>query len=396
MIVHVVLVSDQILQNLIPILMERPDRVVFVITDLMARRRVDQRLANQLRETGIEITRCKHCPDAGFSQIKAFADQVTDALLSTSAEPEIVLNATGGNKLIALGFVEAFRGIASRILYTDTAHRRIEYLDSAAGAADIPPPEPTLMHNVLDVPGYLRAQGFQFRRAASDSVEWLEGAAARKAACKFIGKRIANAHLQSFIGNMNALADKALARLPDSKEERLAAPVQSFSYPPRGIWREAMGALSDARLLDWDHGSEYFRFADLAAAHFLRGGWLEEYAYHVVKDDGVHDTRLGVEGTWDNEQAMANEFDVLACQMNQLLFIECKTLNYEKRQNDNEIAYKLDSLGEDVRGLFGSTWLLSAREPTETLSARARRARIRLVPPSELQDLRKLVREWRD
>ncbi|NBC47163.1 MAG: DUF1887 family protein, partial [Gammaproteobacteria bacterium] len=51
--------------------------------------------------------------------------------------------------------------------------------------------------------------------------------------------------------------------------------------------------------------------------------------------------------------------------------------------------------GEDARGLFGSTWLLSAREPTDTLIARARRARIRLVPPAELQRLRELVRQWR-
>ena len=393
--IHVVIVSDQILQNLIPILMDRPDRVVFVITDLMARRRLDQRLANQLRETEIEITRCEHCPDAGFAQIKAFADQMTNTLLSSSADPEIVLNATGGNKLIALGFVEALRGIASRILYTDTAHRRIEYLNSAAGTTESPPPEPTPMHNVLDVPSYLRAQGFQFRRAASDGDDWRTLAAARKAACKFIGKHIANPHLQAFVGKMNALADRALERLPDSHEERLSAPVQSFSYPPRGIWKEAMAELSSVGLLVWDRGSEYFRFRDVAAAHFLRGGWLEEYAFHVTNDEGIYDTRLGVEGAWDNEQAMANEFDVLACHMNQLLFIECKTLNYEKRQNDNEIAYKLDSLGEDVRGMFGSTWLLSAREPTDTLIARARRARIRLVPPSELQELRRLVREWR-
>jgi len=91
---------------------------------------------------------------------------------------------------------------------------------------------------------------------------------------------------------------------------------------------------------------------------------------------------------------MANEFDVLACHMNQMLHIECKTLRY-RGENDNEIAYKLDSLGDDVRGLFGHTWLLSAREPTEVLIARARRARIRLVPPAELQHLRDLVREWR-
>jgi hypothetical protein len=132
--------------------------------------------------------------------------------------------------------------------------------------------------------------------------------------------------------------------------------------------------------LDWTPGSEYLRFTDLDAAHFARGGWLEEYAYHVVHDAGVHDARLGVTGVWDDAQAMANEFDVLACHGN---------------ETDNAIAYKLDSLGEDARGLFGRTWLLSARAPTDTLIARARRARIRLIGPAELQDLRALVRAWK-
>ena len=389
---HVVLVSDQVLQNLIPILMERPAWVFLVLTEEMARRGADRRLTRQLRSAEAQIIRCGHCPDTGFPQIQAFANQVAETVLNAGADTEIVLNATGGNKLMSLGFVEAFRGIASRILYTDTAHRRIEYLSSAAQDASVPAPTP--MSNVLDVPAYLRAQGFQFQRAVSDDAEWRDTAAARKAVCKFLGRRIADPGLQRFIGTMNYLAGRALERLPDSRQERLAAPVQSFAHPPHGLWQETMAQLATADLLSWEPGAEYFRFTDLAAAQFVRGGWLEEYAYHAVHDAGVHDARLGVEGTWDNQAAMTNEFDVLACHLNQLLHIECKTLRY-RDENDNEIAYKLDSLGDDVRGLFGRTWLLSAREPTEVLIARARRARIRLVPPSELQHLRDLVRAWR-
>ena len=395
---HVILVSDQVLQNLIPILMERPERVALVLTEEMTRRGADRRLARQLRGTGTEVIRCAGCPDSGFAAIRAFAHQVAETLLNadTGADTEIVLNATGGNKLMSLAFVEVFRGLASRILYTDTAHRRIEYLASSAqdGVTAVPAPAPTPMSNVLDVPGYLRAQGFRFQRALSDEADWRERAAARKAACKFLGRRIADPSLQSLIGTLNYLADKALERLPDSRTERLAAPVQSFPRSPRGLWAEAMAQLVTAGVLAWESGSEYFRFTDLAAAQFVRGGWLEDYAYHAVHDAGVHDVRHGVEGTWDNQEAMTNEFDVLACHMNQLLHIECKTLRY-RDENDNAIAYKLDSLGEDVRGLFGRTWLLSAREPTETLIARARRARIRLVPPAELQQLRDLVRAWR-
>ncbi|MEA1051768.1 DUF1887 family CARF protein [Lamprobacter modestohalophilus] len=392
--IQVVLVSDQVLQNLIPILMERPTQVYLVLTQEMARRRADRRLAQPLRNAGIPLIRCEGCPDSGFPEIRAFAHQVAETLLNAGTDTEIVLNATGGNKLMSLAFVEVFRDLASRILYTDTAHRRIEYLASSTQDERQAVPMPTLMTNVLDVPTYLRAQGFQCQRACSDDLAWRERAAARKAACKFLGRRIADPSLQQLIGTLNYLTDKALEPVPNSREERLAAPVQSFSRPPRGLWAEAMTQLAHSNLLSWEPGSEYFHYTDLAAAHWVRGSWLEEYAYHAVQDAGVHDARLGVEGAWDNQEAMANEFDVLACHMNQLLHIECKTLRY-RGENDNEIAYKLDSLGDDVRGLFGRTWLLSAREPTEVLIARARRARIRLVPPAELQQLRDLVREWR-
>lgn len=390
--VHVVLVSSQILQNLIPVLMGRPEQVVMVVTREMESRHADQHLRRQLHHPGIEAVVCKGCPDTDFAAIQSFARQVAEQVMDTHAGSEILLNATGGTKLLSLAFVEAFRGIASRILYTDTAHRQIQYLPHADGV-HLPLPVP--MTNVLDVPGYLRAQGFQFQGAASDLEVWQIRAQGREQASQFLGKRIASAQLQRFIGNINGLAGKALERIPDSFDERLAAAEQSFSRPPWGIWAEAMRVLAQAQVLDWTPGSKWLQFPDVSAARFVRGGWLEEYAYQVVRDADVHDVRLGVRGVWDNKHAMANEFDVLACHLNQLLLIECKTLHYNG-ENDNEIAYKLDSLGDDARGLFGDTWLLSAREPTETLVARAHRARIRLIGPRELQNLRDLVRTWKN
>lgn len=416
---HIVLISNQVLQNLIPILMEQPARVVFVITRAMAERGEDRRLGDQLRDTGCEILRFPECPDSDFAAIKAFANQVVEAVLnlpepdassvdasaidansinanSGSGASEIVLNATGGNKLMSLAFVEALRGIASRILYTDTAHRRIEYLAAGSGQADAEPPAPTPMTDVLDVPRYLRAQRFRFRRACSDDPDWHERVKSRKPVVKFLGTHVGDAHLQQFIGTMNYLANRALEPIPGSRMERLVAPKQSFTKgPPRGIWKSALRELADAALIDWQADSDTFGFSSLEAARFIRGGWLEEYAYHTLKDEGVFDARMSVEGSWDREQTITNEFDVLACHLNQLLVIECKTARFQPGQNDNEIAYKLDSLGDDARGLFGSTWLLCAREPTDILVARARRANIRLIPPTELARLRDLVRAWR-
>lgn len=395
MTIHLALVSDQVLANLIPALMERPALVVLACSRAMAGRGLDGRLKAALGRAGIPVRLWPQpAPDAGLRQIQEFALEIAAGLTAEHPGAELVLNATGGTKLMALGFVEVFRGIASRILYTDTAHGRIEVLPDAAGHV----PAAVPMTDVLDVPSYLAAQGFRFQRARSDDADWQARAAGRKAACKHLGRGIADPTLQPLIGTLNWHADQALERIPGTWDERLIAPERTLDRPPRGPWADAFGALAAAGLIDWQPGAARFRLIDADAAHFIRGGWLEEYAYHALGDAGAFDVRLGVEGVWQDagrggDAAPNNELDVLACHVNQLLFVEAKTLRF-RDGNDNELAYKLDSLGQDARGLFGETWLLSARAPTELLMERARQARIRIIGPAELGGLRDLVRTW--
>ncbi len=387
--IHIVLVSEQVLANLIPILMEGPDLVLLVVTPGMAARRLDRRLQTLLEARGISCRICPDAPDVGVRDIQQYATALLDQVVEAYAEPEVVLNATGGTKLMSLAFVEVCRGLASRILYTDTAHRRIEYLPNG----NAPLPAPTAMTNTLDLPGYLAAQGFRFRCAASDEPAWRESAARRKAACKYLGQHMGQPHLQHYVGQMNYLADQALERVAGTWEETLANPRQAFEEPPRGIWAAAQAELTKAGLMSWAPGDREFAFTTAEAARFIRGGWLEEYAWHIVRDAQAFDARLGVEGVWLDTKKTFNEFDVLACHINQLLLIECKTLRYGA-ENENEIAYKLDSLSQDVRGLFGDTWLLSARQPSDVLTERARQARIRLIGPADLAHLRERVLAW--
>jgi hypothetical protein len=126
----------------------------------------------------------------------------------------------------------------------------------------------------------------------------------------------------------------------------------------------------------------------------LKGGWLEEYAWHVVRDERPYDCRINVRGNWATGQQAFNEFDVLASHRNQLLFIECKTLSYTQGGEDSELIYKIDSLSSDARGLYGQSWLLSAREPSQTITDRALLANLRVLGPEELPKLRDHVRKW--
>lgn len=383
--VHVAIVSDQILANLIPALMDRPDKVLLVVSTDMAARKLDKRLARLLEREDIAVERHERAPDVGMRQIHEYASKLCADLVERHADPEIVLNATGGTKPMSHGFVEVFRGIAKRIIYTDTRHRRIESLPNANAA--IAEPEP--MRDVLDVPRYLAAQGLHFSKAASDSPDFRERMQARKTAAKFLARNAIN--LESFIRTMNALADHALDR-----DGRLVQPMQSLNYPPdpRHAWADAMHELVKAKCIGWREGESNVVFIDAERTQFVRGGWLEEYAFHIVHDDKPFDARMGVEVLIEGSDRARNEFDVLACHGNQLLFIECKTLKFEEGRNDNDLAYKLKSLGETARGLFGETWLLSAQPPTPMLEERARQARVRLLGPADLPKLREIVQRW--
>lgn len=383
MLVHVAIVSDQLLPTVIPCLMHRPERVLLVTSRSMAVKA--DRLRHALEREGFRVEIRGAAPDAGLDRIRAYARMLADELTTGQNGDEVVFNATGGTKLMTLGFVDGFRERATRIIYTDTAHGRIEVIADRRQAD----PQPMPMHDVLDVPRYLAVQGFRYAGDATRDAARLARSEARRDASRFLASRAAG--LSGLIALLNALAHCAL----EKRSGALVQPEQHLNHEPRGEVSKALALFERAGLLT-RKGPQTVRFADAEAAWFLGGGWLEEYAFAEAKHAGLHDVRLGVTGVWDGATAARNEFDVLACDRNRLLFIECKTLRFTGDENDNELAYKVDSLGKVTRGLLGETWLLTAQKPTQVLCDRATQAGFRLIGPRFLGSLSRWVRMWKD
>lgn len=383
MLVHLAIVSEQLLPTVIPCLMDRPDRVVLVASRVMTKQA--QRLKVLLKEAGLGTEVRDEAPDVGLEAIRAYAVELAQHLAAAWPGAELVLNATGGTKLMALGFVEVFRERADRIIYTDTAHGRIEVIHDRRTAA--PKPEP--MRDVLDVPRYLAVQGFRYQRDAAHDAAWLARMERRREVARHLAREAVR--LSEMITWINGLARRAL----DEKGHELLKPVQSLDRELHGEWRCTFDRFVQAGLAE-AVGPRAVRFADVEAARFLGGGWLEEYAFAAVRDAGVHDVRVGVTGVWEGTERARNEFDVLACHRNRMVFIECKTLRFEEGKNDNDLAYKVTSLGKDVRGLFGATWVLSAQEPTPVLLDRAKQAGFVVIGPKFLGSLPQWVRLWKE
>ena len=161
-----------------------------------------------------------------------------------------------------------------------------------------------------------------------------------------------------------------------------------------------MVKIVETGLVEWSGGKE-LHFNTVDAARYLSGFWLEEYAWHVACDSGLQDVRCGVECTWEGTSkahAPRNEFDLLAVHDNRLLVIECKTLRLDQGDHVKEqnIVTKLESLGRNAGGTFGTSLLLSARPTTNTIRSRCSSLDIPLREGLALRRLRDDLIAWRD
>ncbi|MFB4203584.1 hypothetical protein KBTX_02388 [wastewater metagenome] len=374
---HILLVSNQLLGNIIPTLMDRPDRAALVVTESM--RPQAARLTEILEQQGIGVQRFDDAPEVDMPRLEEFALDVLSRLAGQA--DELVLNLTGGTKLMAIGFLDVLRSDVDRCVYTDTAHGRLEILPARE-----PRQAPRPLGSVLDIPTYLLAQGFRVRQTGSANDEYMDGVADRKQLCKRLGRQAPD--WGDFLGALNNLASRAM----DGDE--LVWPEQRFESAPHGRWAKALDWLSSEGLLDWEGGPD-IAFLDPERTRFLNGGWLEEYVYHWFVDEGADHVDLSVTGTWEGTHGARNELDVVAVHANRLLVVECKTTRHGRDVSaDDQQFYKLDSLSQDVRGLFGHTWFVTARHPSEEMHKRARQHGIEVIGPGRLPTFRSEVRGW--
>ena len=393
--VHLCIVTGQTLANLIPILQNKPSQIYLLTSDLMKYK------AQAFKKTLLvsagyqedQITTVEGLPDHNLDLIEEWGLQLLGEVEEKFPSAQIQLNATGGNKLITLGLVQGASTASDLVeaFYTDTEHHLLEWLKPRSRPADA-------LEGVLNVDTYLLANGKTPRKAASDDPHWLEAAGLRKATTKWLAKECNS--LGKFFSAMNFTlleVNAANAALRVQKPFFFSQPVTSIS------WKKALSKLQEGGILQIsDTNANQFTLTSASSAIYLRGGWIEEYVWHCLKDAGVKDCKAGMEftETAHNKNDVRNELDAVACHRNRLLIVECKTQNYKGDDKKiSEAFYKLESLGRGAGGLFGQKWFVSARELSRGEAeardlARAKSNDIEVIGPDRLPKLPELIQRW--
>ncbi|WP_310384016.1 Card1-like endonuclease domain-containing protein [Roseateles sp.] len=145
-------------------------------------------------------------------------------------------------------------------------------------------------------------------------------------------------------------------------------------------------------LAHWDGEAEIV-FANAAAAVYLGGGWVEEFAALKLKGLFPHrwEQNLQVEQVGSGTR---NELDAVVVHRNRMLIIECKAARTDNTPAD--WIYKLSQLSRSVGGAMATPLLLSARKLDPEARQRAAQYKVDVIDGAEIQNLVPYLQRWKD
>jgi putative CRISPR-associated protein (TIGR02620 family) len=378
-VLHVCIVTGETMANLLPLMHLQWTDVALIVSESMQWQAEHlTMLANGIAEArgraGIARVVSKQLRrTAPLREVRAAMLSIAGQIRKEFPGHDVVVNWTGGLKLMALGALEAFRPFA-RLLYCDTSAGMLEAVWPPSGRSE------PLPANLTDVETFLFAQGHQTARRKDLSPAGVQAMRLRQRVTATLMLE-ADRHLTGARRGASAnrqldrfLHDLAWRALP--KEARRNEPGQPFQpeQTAAGINAASMAlttmldTLIDTGLLaDWycESGQVTLEFASEEAATYLAGGYAEEFvALSMLSLDlpeGQVASNVGIDVLRPSKQRLRgelNELDAVLVWRNRILLVECKAGLQFLQGKSQEALNKLAALRNMV-GPFGEAWLVS-------------------------------------
>lgn len=369
MTVHVCLVSAQAAPNLLPVLDPelRPEEVVLLVSEKM--NKVANALYAVLSELGVK------------AEIVPLSDEHSDHVIeetllqiaSKRDRQEILLNLTGGTKLMALVAQTVAQAANWRSFYVDVDTDAIVWLDRTPGKK---------LAEQLRLRHYLKSYGFELL----DSPVRPQITRDQRDLMQTLITQIGS--LEKPLTQLNWLTQQA----EDKKQLKITMDAQQTNdYSLGALLRH----FAEADLLQVNGNT--ISYADETARNFVKGGWLELYTYSCVVDvtgeTGIRDKAANLTVIGDG---VKNEMDIAMMARNRLFVIECKTARMDRPQapKANDTLFKLSEICRRVGGLGTKGMLASYRPVADSERKLARALNIELVCEQNLNDLPSRIKSW--
>lgn len=368
--IHVCLVSAQAAPNLLPAIDAelKPEKVVLLVSGKMDAQA--DALTAVFRELGIKVETVALADEHSYAVI----EQTLLDVAAANEGHEILLNLTGGTKLMALVAQSVASEAGWRSFYVDLDTDMVTWIDRKN--------PPLQLSEQLRLRHYLRAYGFELidppARPQMNS-----------------GQRILTQTLVSQIGSLEAHVAQLNWLAQQAEDQgRLAIAMNEAQQASRGL-ETLLRHFADVAVLQV-RGNEIV-FQSEHARGFAKGGWLENYVYDCVCKAtgplGIRDKAINLKV---RGQGVVNELDIALLARNRLFVIECKTARMDKPEapKANDTLFKLGEICRRVGGIGTRGMLASYRSLREPEKKLAKALNIDVVCGRELNDLDARLRAW--
>jgi hypothetical protein len=373
--VMLALVSDQPMPNIMAVLQydPPPNHVEFIVSaDKTDASQYDPwyddkyyALCRAIQPLGIS---CNRMPPAHPYRLRDVKAQCLDAIARHPDADHFVINVTGGTKLMALAAYLA--GLESRhpIVYVESRDRR---LIAVSGSISTEQPFDEVRFRRINVKRYLTAYGRTIEQETSHKA--------------LSGQDVATAHF--FVNNLSAARPllrkitEAVYAGGDPRAPRHFA-LESLSTSQQGV----LDRLIVAGYLTRTGQPQQFAVVSEAGWHFLKGTWLEVYAFDTLYCSCFFDgVRCNV-----HLKGAPGELDVVLARNASLGICEAKF-----GAKLSIIMSRLRALKETLAGVYGRIFYVTARaKVTKDMENLARVYGVtRVITGPELPHIAELIRE---
>lgn len=315
--------------------------------------------------------------------------RVAEIVGQTPREDDLVINFTGGTKIMSLSTVLSVMahrgGRAIDLMYVDTRLRRVERLRfEKNGKLVFLAPEPIDLHIPFQVYTGLRGECITSMR---------EGILDLTPARKRVMRALMSPACDGFFG--------AQKRFFSNRGKLLSEDKFRFKVKRRGQPAGEGSCRWDRRgaELRLPRGERY-KVEGADAAKFLSGGWLEHYAFSLLAESNAFrqvlqnvvisfrpETVVQLERrSWRVGKTDKNELDVVVADGLRAAIIECKAGKATQDQ-----LHKLSALRDELLGPFGVAILVTRHDIDAGMKERAKEKRIEVVSCSRIKRIADVV-----
>jgi hypothetical protein len=291
---------------------------------------------------------------------------------------EVIVNLTGGTKIMSLAAYRAAVNTGVPMLYVNTAETQVQHYD--------PSGEPTKaerFHVKIPIETQLRAAGREFSaRPKEPTLGATAIAPERRTLVKWMVDNFTMA-VQECVMPVTKFINQALSR-SENCGVAYAAPYRAPLSPRLEAARRAAQHLSEAGFWDWD-GNDVLVAKD--RWDFVNGRWLEAYAVTTLAEriaDGWFDEVLGpvyVQGS--------PEIDAMISKNGQLVILECKLTGGDL----TSILGKLYAHEHLLSGLYGASIFVRAAPENRQGATQWAQYKVETVIGPDLKNLARSVKD---